>query len=97
MNAQVLCDLLKTHPDHNLVYFVVNGFEEGFELGLKCFPTSCPPCTNLKGAHKKLEETLKLINKHLAKGHMFGPFDKPPFPNIMFSPLNLVNKAGNPG
>ena len=97
VNAHVLRDLLKDHPDRALVNFVVNGFEEGFELGLERFPKPRPPCRNLKGAREKPKETLKLVNKDLAKGQMLGPFDSPSFPDMIFSPLNLVDKAGSPG
>ena len=33
----------------------------------------------------------------MAKGQMLAPFDEPPLPHMIFSPLNLVDKAGNPG
>ena len=36
-----------------------------------------------------------MIDDDMRKGHMARPFNKPPFKN-MFSPINLVEKAGSP-
>ena len=38
-----------------------------------------------------------MIDDEVAKGHMLGPFDTPPFENMVFSPINLVPKAGSEG
>ena len=38
-----------------------------------------------------------MIDEEVAKGHMLGPFTKLPFPNMFFSPINLVPKAGSEG
>ena len=39
----------------------------------------------------------ELVNKEVQLGHMLGPFRTPPLPNLVFSPLNLVPKAGSEG
>ena len=35
------------------------------------------------------------MEKELKLGHMLGPFDEPPLPDMVFSPLHLVPKAGS--
>ena len=34
-----------------------------------------------------------MIDEEVTKGHMLGPFTEPPFPNMVFSPINLVPKC----
>ena len=97
VHAQVLKDLLKDHPDRELADYVVDGFANGFELGLTRYPNPRPPCRNLTLAREKPHETQALIDKDIGKGHMIGPFDAPPLPDMVYSPLNLVEKVGNEG
>ena len=46
-----------------------------------------------------MDKIRDLIKKEISRGHMAGPFhpDTPPMPNLVFSPLNLVDKAGQKG
>ena len=37
------------------------------------------------------------VDQEVAKGHMLGPFNHPPLENMVYSPLNLIPKAGSPG
>ena len=37
-----------------------------------------------------------MIDEEVRKGHMAGPFAEPSFPNMVFSPINLVPKAEAP-
>ena len=99
MDPLVLNDLLKDHPDRELVAEVVTGFCEGFKLGLERYPDPRPPCRNLKKAREKIEKTRELVNKEVQRGHMVGPFhpDSPPMEDLVYSPLNLVDKAGQKG
>ena len=43
------------------------------------------------------EKVQELVDKEIKKGHMLGPFDQPPLPNMVYSLLNLVPKAGLEG
>ena len=35
----------------------------------------------------------QLVDDEVAKGHMLGPFDTPPLPNLVYSPINFVPKS----
>ena len=77
---------------------MINGFTNGFPLGIDPDkrPESRDPCPNSDVAQAKPEELRKLVQKELDLGHMLGPFDEPPLPDMVNSPLHLVPKAGNP-
>ena len=36
-----------------------------------------------------------MVNEEIKRGHMLGPFNKPPLLDIIFSPINLVPKVGS--
>ena len=99
MNSEVLNDLLKEHPDRQLVAEVMTGFREGFMLGMERYPDLRGPCRNLKKTRDNMDKTRDLVKKEISRGHMAGPFqpDNPPMTNLVFSPLNLVDKAGQKG
>ena len=63
-------------------------------LGCTRYPKPRQPCRNLREAERNPEETLALIDKELAMGHMLGPFETQPFKNMVFSPINIVPKPG---
>ena len=46
---------------------------------------------------KILEIVQQLVDNKIAKGHILGPFDEPPLPDMVFSPLNIIPKAGSEG
>ena len=37
----------------------------------------------------------KLVDKEVKLGHILGPFNTPPFNNMVYSLLNFVTKAGD--
>ena len=94
VNPDILEALLREHPDRQMVQYVVQGFRTGFDLGLTRQPPSCSPCKNLREARRKPHIAQAMIDEEVRKGHMAGPFKKPPFPDMVFSPVNLVPKAG---
>ena len=98
VNPRVLRKFLKNYPDPEEAEWVVNGFTNGFPLGIdpERRPEPREPCLNSAVAQAKPDELRKLVQKELDLGHMLGPFDKPPLPNMVYSPLHLVPKAGNP-
>ena len=75
----------------------MQGFTVGFPLGLA--PDKRPeprtPCENSAKAQGDPDTVRELIEKELDLGHMLASFDEPPLPNILFSPLHLVPKAGD--
>ena len=95
VNPKKLEKYLQDHPDRELVEYLVDGYTNGFSLGVDRRPSPWPPCPNLREARRKPEITQALVDKEVALGHMLGPFDEPPLPDMVFSPLNIVPKAGS--
>ena len=44
---------------------------------------------------RKPEVVQALIDKEVKLEHMLGPFDEPPFKDMVYSPVNIVPKAGS--
>ena len=84
------------HPDEELVQYLVNGFKQGFRLGMTQAPHPCAPCPNSREVQRKPNVMQELVDKEIALGHILRPFDEPLLPNMVFSLLNIVLKAGSP-
>ena len=95
INTGELGKLLEDHPDQELVKYLLDGYTKGFKLGLTRFPNCRQPCKNPREALRNPEIVQELIDKEVRLGHMLGPFDNPPFEQMVFSPINIVPKAGS--
>ena len=84
---------LRDHPDKELVNYLVEGFTHGFHLGMNRAPTPRPPCDNSRAVQRKPAVTQALVDEEIAKGHILGPFDRPPLEDMVYSPLNIVPKG----
>ena len=47
INIDKLDNYLADHPDKNFVSYLINGLTQGFDTGLKSFPSSSLECQNL--------------------------------------------------
>ena len=88
---------LSKHPEQDLVNYLVSRFTDGFRLGLNRCPNPRPPCRNSREAKHNTAIVQELVHKEVARGHMLGPFDEPPLPNMVFSPLNIIPKPSAEG
>ena len=93
VDAGVLTYLAHHHLDRELVNFVVDGFTNGFSLGMMSEPELRGPCENLSGVLENPLIAQQMVDEEVAKGHMLGPFDEPPLPNLIYLPINLVPKG----
>ena len=93
INTGELGKLLEDHPDRELVKYLLDGYTNGFHLGVTRFPESRPPCPNPREARRNPDIVLELINKEIKMGHILGPFDHPPFEHMVYSPINIVPKS----
>ena len=88
----IIAKLVENNPDRELVEYVVNGFRDGFRLGFDRWPQPNKPCENSSKVKKQPDIAQELVDEEVAKGHMLGPFDEPPIPGLMYSPINIVPK-----
>ena len=97
VNPSVLRQLLVKYPDPDEAKYVIDGFTRGFPLGIdpEKRPQPRGPCENSDDAKANPEIVRELVEKELELGHMLGPFDEPPLPDMVFSPLHIVPKAGS--
>ncbi len=97
VSPDVLAHEIKDYPDKAEIDFLIKGFKFGFDLGCERRPPPRAPPRNGVGARENPTTTRELIYKEVALGRMPGPYSAPALPNMVFSPVNLVPKAGNPG
>ena len=95
INTGELGKLLEDHPDQELVKYLLEGYNKGFKLGLTRLPHCRQPCKNPREALRKPEIVQELIDKEVCLGHMLGLFDEPLFEEMVYSPINIVPKAGS--
>ena len=96
VKPEILKKLLVNYPDKQEAQYVISGFTNGFRLGLEREPLPRDPCENSAKALKNEEVTSQLIAEEIEMGHMLGPFDEPPLEGMVYSPIHLVDKAGDP-
>ena len=92
VKADVLQEYLKDHPDGREVNFIVDIFKNGFELGLTMFPEPRPQSKNSNAVQEHPDMAQALVDQEVALGHILGPFDTPPIPGLVFSPLHMLPK-----
>ena len=95
INVKALSNLLKGFDDDRRTK-LVDGFNKGFTIpsSLENNPTKFG-YTNHKSIYNNLETAQRKISKELELGRIAGPFDTPPFPNFIVSPLGLVPKKNS--
>ena len=96
VNPDVLRRLLTEYPDQQEANYVIDGFTHGFKLGLDRHPLPREPCQNSAKAMEKHDKTAERIAEEVELGHILGPFDEPPLEGMVYSPINVVDKAGDP-
>ena len=94
INIEVLKEKLKEYPDRDTANYVIEGFTNGFKLGMTHCPDPRPPCQNSREVRRNPHIAQELVDKEVAAGHILGPFDEPPLPNLVYSPINIIPKPG---
>ena len=80
-----------SHPDRELVEFLIKGFTEGFDI-MYAGPISTTTPRNLKSARDRPKAVSLAIKTEMDRGHTAGPFPDPPFAITHCSPLGAVQK-----
>ena len=91
VQIHALASMLVSHPDQNLVHYLIQGFIHGFDIGFEgSFHSTLP--RNLLSARNEVMGVSKAIQTELQRGHTAGPFLSPPFTRFHCSPLGAVPK-----
>ena len=77
INPDVLEYKLRDNPDRDTVNFVVDGFRNGFKVGMTRRPKPREPGKNLREVERNPEVTQRIIDEEVRKGHILGPFKEP--------------------
>lgn len=75
----------------SLAEFVQKGFTEGFRIQYQG-PPQFRISRNHSSTLQQPEIVMKAINKELCLNRVAGPFDQPPFPHYVSSPLGIIPK-----
>ncbi len=94
---RVLQRFLKMHPDRDFAMRVVNGFRYGFSLGLAREPQPWADPPNRPLVEEKPNSAWDLICTEIKEGAVLGPFDVRPLPNLLCTPINIVEKEMSSG
>ena len=86
INPILLRELLKGYTD---APYIINGFEQGFSLRLRD-KTTLQPYTKILPVKPEVKE--KLMDE-VQKGRILGPFQAPPVPDLMVSPICVIPKS----
>lgn len=84
---------LTNHPDRALAERIVEGIEYGADLGYRSDDTKGRlACANLVSANQHAAAVEKDLATECALGRKAGPFDEPPMPGLIVSPIGCVPK-----
>lgn len=83
---------LTTHPNQELVAYLINGLKHGFDIGFNKHSPLLSTHTNLKSATDHTHDVTTAICKELVRGHTCGPFATMPIKNLHCSPLGSREK-----
>ena len=89
-NINNMQECLIQYPDRYKVDYVINGLENGFDIGYSN-ATHNNHC-NLLSATEHQQAVTTTINKEVARGHLSGPFSVPPIFQLHCSPLGSREK-----
>jgi hypothetical protein len=83
---------MRTHPDQALVSELVHDLQHGVRVGYQGPRDKFRPAPNLPIDESHYSFVDEEIRKEVELGRRVGPFDQPPFPNLMVSPIGVVTK-----
>ena len=92
VKPEVIECLAEACLDQKFVHYVVDGFCKGFSLSMTSQPPPHSPCKNLSKVLQNPTAAQQLVDEEVAHGQILGPFDKEPYDNMVYSPINLVPK-----
>ena len=88
-------ELLKGHPNCDLVHYVITGFRQGFTLKYQNPKLNREP-NNLKLAYQFKDKLWASLMKEVHLWRMIGPFVSQPIAPLICSPVGMVEKKSSP-
>ena len=85
-------ELTKAIEGYTHASFIIDGFTNGFALGMSESPRLCLQRPRIRPATKALREKVK---EEVRNGRIVGPFRKPPIQGMKVSPAYVVPKPGS--
>ena len=95
INTRVLAAYLENYPNIEIKNKLISGFTHGFSIRCHSMPGQRTLPENNKNVLDKPEVVQQMVDDEIRLGRMLGPYNYPPLPNLICSPLNLVPKAGD--
>ena len=89
---KVFATFLKDHPDQDMVQQLVHDLQYGVQIGYTGPRDAYRPSPNLPIDPEHESFVDEEIAKEVALGRRMGPFDSPPFKNLIVSPIGVVTK-----
>ncbi len=89
---KMFAQLLKPHPDQAMVAQLIHDLQHGVRIGYNGPRDSFRPSPNLPILLEHESFVDEEIAKEVNAGRRIGPFDSPPFPNLIVSPIGVVTK-----
>jgi hypothetical protein len=84
--------LMRSHPNPALVSELVHDLQHGVRVGYQGPRDKFRPAPNLPIEESYYAFVDEEIRKEVELGRRVGPFDSPPFPNLIVSPIGVVTK-----
>ena len=85
--------LLELIDGYNDYTYISQGFKHGFKLGLK--PNPHLRASNKASGRQHQSVLLEKLQAELDLGRIIGPFNKPPIPEMMISPMYCIPKPNS--
>ena len=93
INVVRLGGVLGSHPNDDMVRYLISGFTHGFDIGFRGgFDDDNTRPRNLLSAIHDAAKVSAAVQKELTRGHTSGPFSSPPFLHTHCSPLGAAPK-----
>ena len=90
MNINAFIQELRNHADKERVDMLIEGLNNGFDIGIKDPPKEQYECKNLQSALKEKVFVAAALKTELEQNYIIGPFSNPPFDNYRVSPLGVA-------
>ena len=70
--------------------FLIAGYTEGFDPGIRDIPLLVTECKNNRSATTQPAVVKELIHSEVSKGYLLGPYVRPPFEAYRISPIGIA-------